>query len=199
MHEDSLGGKAPSFPPEGAAQAGKGTPCNVHSPLKPPRKCTFPAKRGIPHRRLPVRTSWLMPSMEMTASGMPFPWESVTRPLMPRCTCSANMTRRGELTDTPYPPTPPPWHSEHDDPQASRATRRPHAATPARELPGAVWAWSVRVSDYRACDVELVRQRALCRLSESPIGVKSFRRLNVLGFEGVIKRNPLARAVWLSG
>lgn len=38
--------------------------------------------------------SWLTPSTEITAPGIPFPCKSLTTPLMPRWTCRANMTRR---------------------------------------------------------------------------------------------------------
>lgn len=114
-HEDTFGRRGPSFPSEGAARARKGppwlaihcallgTPCNVHSPPRTLKEVHISLREGITRRRLPVRTSWLMPSTEMTASGMPFPWESVTRPLMPRCTCSANTTRCDELTNNPPP------------------------------------------------------------------------------------------------
>lgn len=36
---------------------------------------------------LPVRMSWLTPSTEITALGIPFPCTSLTMPLMPRWTC----------------------------------------------------------------------------------------------------------------
>lgn len=43
------------------------------------------------HSQLPVRMSWLTPSTEITAFGIPFPCKSLTRPLMPRWTYSVNM------------------------------------------------------------------------------------------------------------
>lgn len=45
----------------------------------------------IPHLlslNTPVRMSWLMPSTEMVALGIPRPWASLTTPLIPRCTCN---------------------------------------------------------------------------------------------------------------
>lgn len=54
----------------------------------------------VAYAQVPVRMSWLTPSTEITAPGIPFPCKSLTMPLMPRWTCQENMTRRGVSSPT---------------------------------------------------------------------------------------------------
>lgn len=83
------------------------------------------------HSRLPVRMSWLTPSTEMMALGIPFPWASLTMPLMPRWTCSE--TRQETVSSRLAQPN---THSEDGcKPNASPVPRKPLKAISSSKAP----------------------------------------------------------------